>query len=105
VGDLLRSLRGADDLEEESRPVAILLGLVLCLAGDSGGESDLDNCACLGPGLAAQGVGGDAGCLADLLRRLSMSSSTMLIRISAGSSTLARLTVRLRKFSAILSQP
>jgi len=68
-------------------------------SGDPGAEVDLCNSACgmvgLLRGLAdpVQGVVGDACVLEVLRRRLSMSSRTISIRISAGSSRLARLSV------------
>ncbi|CAI6334468.1 unnamed protein product [Periconia digitata] len=85
------------------------LGLTLCfpdVVGDMGGELERASWACLGVGLpVGHGPGGEVGALADRLRLLSTSSSTILMSRSAGSSTPALLTVRLRKFSARRSQP
>jgi hypothetical protein len=84
-------------------------GLAGCLAaavGDVVGDSDCASCTCFGAELAeGHGVEGEGGAFADRRRRLSMSSRTMLMSRSARSSTPARFTVRLRRFSANRSQP
>jgi len=76
-------------------------------SGEPIGYCNFTNSACLIPGLEEAGHGaiGELGILADRRRRLSMSSSTILTRRSAGSLTPARFTVRLRRLSANLSQP
>jgi hypothetical protein len=80
-------------------------------SGDPGAELEWTNSACGSVGLrfglddVAQVDVGDICAFEDRRRRLSISSSTMLIRRSAGSSTPARLTVKDLSCSASLSHP
>jgi hypothetical protein len=88
-------------------PNGLSAGLRDIVCFNDGGESgEAAESLVLGGALyAGHGTEGEVVPFADLLRRRSISSSTILISKSVGSSKFTRFSVKLLTFSAILSHP